>query len=286
MKLILENWRNFIFEQEEFFGKEFEEFKKDLDCLSHKCLISHGFELIGKGSFRMVYALPGKAGNDFVLKLAYASKKTAELPGTIKKGPVILDAAKMNKAETKNKMTTKFPDLLPKVYERHPNFMWIVVERVKVLTKYENLLNYFPEFRFLPHEEGKYSGPEAFTATHVTEQEKNQLAATIEKLKTIGDIHAEDFFKSFLAWQSLKETKREIPREIKILEPIHILKKEFPQIFEKIDNLLKKNKLFQQLVDFVAEFNVEPTDIRPHNVGVVNRNGKETFVIADVSIFR
>ena len=43
------------------------------------------------------------------------------------------------------------------------------------------------------------------------------------------------------------------------------------------------NNVFKQLVNVIAEYNIEPVEIRPGNVGVVMRDDSPKFVVLDVS---
>jgi hypothetical protein len=58
----------------------------------------------------------------------------------------------------------------------------------------------------------------------------------------------------------------------------------FPNFGEVYRNL-KKNRTFNDLAGAIAEFGIDPSEIRPGNVGFVHRDGEEQFVLLDASIF-
>jgi len=145
MKLLMESWRKFLNERMEF-GEGFEkwlhgeipdvfpggqprhddrmdvdedEFGQGGDCkprsIDPECLEEYGFEKIGEGSFRAVYALPDNP--NYVMKIADELWDDA-------------DTKDMNKQEAEIIGET-YRDLLPKVYDVADDYSWIVVERVK-----------------------------------------------------------------------------------------------------------------------------------------------------------
>jgi len=58
----------------------------------------------------------------------------------------------------------------------------------------------------------------------------------------------------------------------------------FPNFGEVYRNL-KKNRTFNELAGAIAEFGIDPSEIRPGNVGFVHRDGEDQFVLLDASIF-
>lgn len=72
-------------------------------------------EIIGKGTFRTVFKIPGN--NDVLLKVAHKYSVSS------KYNPIA-----MNKEEVT--WFNRYPRFFPKVYFRHPEFKWFVVEKV------------------------------------------------------------------------------------------------------------------------------------------------------------
>ena len=138
MKLLFENWRKFLNERMDF-GEAFEkwyhgekpegedvddeDFGTGHDCNPHEvdedgvCLRDYGFEKIGEGSFREVWAFPDNP--NYVIKTATGVFGDPERN------------ASMNKAEADAITQTGYPELLPKVYDTGDDYKWIVTERVK-----------------------------------------------------------------------------------------------------------------------------------------------------------
>jgi len=163
MKLLMESWRKFLNERMEF-GEGFErwlhgeipdvfpggqpryddrmdvdepEFGQGGDCKPQstepECLEDYGFEKIGEGSFRAVWALPDNP--NYVMKIADELWDDA-------------DTKDMNRQEADKIAQTGYPDLLPKVYDTADDYSWIVVERV---TPYgydsdRYIVDFFPNF--------------------------------------------------------------------------------------------------------------------------------------------
>jgi len=159
MKLLMESWRKFLNERMEF-GEGFErwihgepeeeptrgpmsmdvdddEFGQAPHCkprsIDPECLEEYGFEKIGEGSFRAVYALPDNP--NYVMKIA------DELWGDA-------DTKDMNKQEADKFAQTGYPDLLPKVYDTADDYSWIVVERVRPygISSDKWIYDFFPIF--------------------------------------------------------------------------------------------------------------------------------------------
>jgi hypothetical protein len=97
-----------------------------------ECLEEYGFEKIGEGSFRAVYALPDNP--NYVMKIADELWDDA-------------DTKDMNKQEAEIIGET-YSDLLPKVYDVADDYSWIVVERVKPygISSDKWIYDFFPIF--------------------------------------------------------------------------------------------------------------------------------------------
>jgi hypothetical protein len=154
----MESWRKFLNERMEF-GDGFEKWihgvpeddpirgphSMDVDddefgqaawceprSIDPKCLEEYGFEKIGEGSFRAVWALPDNP--NYVMKIADDLWDDA-------------DTKDMNKQEAEIIGET-YRDLLPKVYDVAKDYSWIVVERVKPygISNDEWIYDFFPIF--------------------------------------------------------------------------------------------------------------------------------------------
>ena len=159
MKLLMENWRKFLNERMEF-GEGFEKWihgvpeddpvrgphSMDVDddefgqaawceprSIDPECLEEYGFEKLGEGSFRSVWALPDNP--NYVMKIADELWDDA-------------DTKDMNRQEADIIAQTGYPDLLPKVYDTANDYSWIVVERVKPygVDSDEWIYEFFPIF--------------------------------------------------------------------------------------------------------------------------------------------
>jgi len=122
-----------ILEQKGYFGQEFEEFKSRSEQGEEPLQLARdmGWEQIGEGSTRTIFAIPG---NEFVLKVAQPVES---------RGFEMVHAIDSNKAEANNLMNTKYPLIFPKVYERAPGYEWIVQERVRPITDRFDIEDYF-----------------------------------------------------------------------------------------------------------------------------------------------
>jgi len=127
MQMVYQNWREYLQEDEQKeFGPKFDAAIKDCDKLqngmigadkdgaSTGCLEEKGFELLGEGGFRNVYALPGSAGKHYVLKVGTNDPQSS----------------KMNEAEADVRMQRNYSDMIPKTYKYADDYKWIVMERV------------------------------------------------------------------------------------------------------------------------------------------------------------
>ena len=122
-----------ILEQKGYFGQEFEEFKSRFESGENplEVVADAGWEQIGAGSTRTIFAIPG---NEFVLKVANPVES---------RGFEMIHAVDSNKAEANNLMNTKYPLIFPKVYERAPGYEWIVQEKVRPITDRFDIEDYF-----------------------------------------------------------------------------------------------------------------------------------------------
>lgn len=115
MKLITENWRKFLDEEEQLPPNDDYEnsqfpWLKDISPLDRS-----KFDRLGSGAFREVYS--PKSDSDYVVKIA-----------RINKGDT---GKKMNEAEFE--ASKRFPNVFPKAYSHADDWSWVVTERVEVL---------------------------------------------------------------------------------------------------------------------------------------------------------
>jgi hypothetical protein len=272
MKLLFESWRKFITEDEqEEFDPGFDQTIKDCDecgngligteCdspyYSSGCLEKKGFKKMGEGSFRNVYALPGNAGEQYVLKVAA--------------GDDITQSKKMNAAEADTNMQRKFGELLPKTYKHANDYSWVVVERVHPWegSNDQFIQAFFPAFANLKPRED-ISPVYARTLWQIFESFTN---FSIEMIKE-GDA-GKDAPVNALFVPDLEEGPSTMPKK----KQREIREKGYPAriAFEKT-----LGPLYKRFADLAAEYNVEPFDIVSRNVGT---RADDSFVILDLSVF-
>jgi len=116
MKLLLENWRQYIKEGE---AEHFPWLKgiigrKLLDSARFRLMDQDRFVQVGQGAFRSVFV--PLEDPDYVIKVIHD------------KDPYKIQ---MNKDDLK--LAKKYPLIFPKGYIHNPNFFWIVMERIKPL---------------------------------------------------------------------------------------------------------------------------------------------------------
>ena len=270
MKLLFESWRKFITEDEqEEFDTSFDQSIEDCDecgngiigaeCdephYSSGCLEKKGFKKMGEGSFRNVYALPGSAGEQYVLKVG-----TEE--------PV---SKMMNKVEADTHMQRKFGDLIPKTYKHAKDYSWVVMERVFPWegSNDQFIQAFFPAFANLKPRQD-ISPVYARTLWQIFESFTN---FSIEMIKE-GDPGKEAPVNALFV-PELEEGPSTMPKK----KQKEIREKGYPAriAFEKT-----LGPLYKRFVDLAAEYNVEPFDIVSRNVGT---RANDSFVILDLSVF-
>ena len=110
MKLLLENWRQYIAEDESSYFPWLEELKTK----GGEALMGDNFERIGSGAFRVVFR--PKGDDEHIIKLIKNPRDSW-----------------MNQVESKTGNT--YPELFPKTYTHADDWEWVVQESVEVLTK-------------------------------------------------------------------------------------------------------------------------------------------------------
>jgi|14_taG_2_1085336.scaffolds.fasta_scaffold02083_2 hypothetical protein len=115
MKLLLENWLNYLNEDA---GASIP-WLKDLEALDDPALtdVRKAFpewEVLGAGSYRGVMAPKGET--DYIIKIVHDKRDVEQ-----------------NKGEYE--VSRDFPSLFPRVYAHHPNFNWIIADQVDVIDR-------------------------------------------------------------------------------------------------------------------------------------------------------
>ena len=268
MKLLMESWRKFLNERMEF-GEGFErwihgepeeeptrgpmsmdvdddEFGQAPHCkpqsIDPECLEEYGFEKIGEGSFRAVWALPDNP--NYVMKIA------DELWGDA-------DTKDMNKQEADKFAQTGYPDLLPKVYDTAKDYSWIVVERVRPygISSDKWIYDFFPIF-------AKF-------------WEDNQNNDHFQWRNT----SLEDFFGEYTESRRDEIRKPEL-YSMNVRRPLAFLSLTQELGGEKAREELESQlpPLYKRFLEFIEQYGVEPVEIRGDNVG---RASDGRFVILD-----
>jgi len=140
-------------------------------------------------------------------------------------------AMKMNKEEAKASFQTS-SDLIPKVYDSARDYFWIISEKVATIPTWREMQGFFPVWR---------------------SENEDDFSWWFQKLisSRLMEAHAIDMLD-----------RREPPGE---------------NSGEKLVN----DPLILQIRDLLAQFGLPAWDIRPHNVGSALRSGKREFVILD-----
>jgi len=257
MKLLMESWRKFL-NEDMAFGEGFEkwlhgeipdvfpggqprhddrmdvdedEFGQGGDCkpqsIGFTCLVDYGFEKIGEGSFRDVWALPDNP--DYVMKTATGFH--GETPPQME----------MNKAEADAILQTGYPELVPKVYDTADDYRWIVVERVRPYDVQDDswVGEFFPE---LIGSDKRQGDP--------TRLFQDYLMMRRDELK--GGSQSPD--------PAFKPRKKDVwAADVKELGGEEAKK--------ELDERMNQNPLFTKLLDLVTEQELGIWDIRGGNVG-------------------
>jgi len=255
MKLLMESWRKFLNEGMAF-GEGFErwlhgepeedpirgpmsmdvdddEFGQAPHCkpqsIDPECLEEYGFEKIGEGSFREVWALPDNP--DYVMKTIHYSGGfgTAE------------SNKEMNKAEADAIVQTGYPELVPKVYDTADDYEWIVVERVRPYGLRDDswVGEFFPELV----SSSKYKNdPTRFFQDYLM-MRRDDLKAGKQTPDPAFEPQQRDIWGADVKELGGPEAKKEL------------------------DERMNQNPLFIKLLDLVTEQELGIWDIRGGNVG-------------------
>jgi len=99
----------------------------------YDCMEEHGYEKLGAGSFRAVFAVPGRP--DLVLKIVSPTNHNNPKP-----------AMGMNRKEAQGLFQTT-SDLVPKVYDSARDYYWIISEKVDPIKDWTNMQDFFPVWK-------------------------------------------------------------------------------------------------------------------------------------------
>ena len=208
------------------------------------CMENSGYNKIGEGSFRAVFAIPGKP--DLVLK-------TPSPAHALRSHNNRQQSMEMNREEAEGAFQTA-SDLVPKVYDSARDYFWIVSEKVNVIDNWGGMSQYFPVWKDLVS--GGIFDSYAFGSYFYD----------------IIDAMTRERRKDDLKKMILSRLLHKLPRDEQ---------KNIEQLADDIVKKLLMNSMFANIRDFLAQFKLPTWDIRPHNVGYAIRDGKKQFVILD-----
>tara|TARA_Y100000034_G_C6801209_1_gene359384 strand:+ start:159 stop:965 length:807 start_codon:yes stop_codon:yes gene_type:complete len=205
-----------------------------------ECLEKAGFKRLGsgnkgEGSWRMAYIIPGV--ENAILKFAYEPRQGRD----------------MNKAEAEGAYQTKFQDVVPRVYESAPDYMWIKVQKANIILSSSDMLKFFPGVE------------KAMRSGSVNVNEARYVIS--QAFRVIGE--------------SIKENVK--PQDTS--EWMWLLEGDNWEFEEEEGMMIIKDPLVNRLAQLQTEFKAETWDVRPGNVGyVVERDGSKRFVLIDPGI--
>jgi len=230
------------------------------------CLVKSGYEFLGAGGFRAVFGIPGYP--ELVLKVALI-------------GYEIGKHASMNREEA-SAAYQKASEMVPKVYAAGEDHLWIISDRVIPIESWDEALEYFPVFQALVKEGvlPKRSFGELFNLLihrdaadeQATlpgyEQGRRPSPPTIrQKIRNIILGHLQGLDFAWLdRWSDEGE---------ELTKPI--MRKEDEAITDRLINA----PMFANIRDLLGTFDAPSFDIRPRNIGYAIRNGQKQFVILD-----
>jgi hypothetical protein len=277
MKLIFENWRKHINEQEEktlqqneleYFGSDIVSIAMDLleevrelqydsydydqagKLAANEISDLHGKEIrmLGHGSWRMGFLVDNK----FVVKLNYRDSESGR---------------GMNQDDERLGKLGDIGDLFPKVYQRDRNYDWIIMEKATPITNWDQILRFFPN-RLLPEYDsmmGKWSFMNLFEI------------ALEYKVATLRD--DDNIIDSMEDSYNAKEYGQKEPRFLHLFQEKNPNLKQQPPLELVVSNF--EYPLFLSLANLIAEFGIAIHEIRPGNTGI-GEDGR--FLLIDSSI--
>ncbi len=242
MKLLLENWRKFLTEQEYF------SWSQTLEDEGVRALETEMFDKIGEGEFRNVYVPKGE--DDVVIK---AIKTPAD--------------AAMNRKEAE--ANRKFPKLFPKTYAHADDWSWVVMDKLDVLEAGNDsgfdrmVLKNFPNITSLMKNDNfiKDSLPDL-------EAGGEAIFHYIVQAAMYGGAYKQSDYKTDFSKQATE----------KYIDSDPFVRKNEKNAFRKVFEFgMKKEPMFVELFKAYNELKLEPSDFVAGNIAV-NDSG-ELFII-------
>jgi hypothetical protein len=121
---------------ESYFGKVFVEFKKRAQQGTNPLEVAEDLlQRIGQGSTRVVFSFPDNPG--IVLKIINWDEEVGVNPRTGFERQQMIDS---NKWESDLQMQQKYPNVFPRTFEHADDFSWIISEKVKPVSGFDELL--------------------------------------------------------------------------------------------------------------------------------------------------
>ena len=240
-----EEWDEQAEQEGEYFGPGFKEFyKKWSSGVPMETCVSH-LQKVGSGAFRTVYDL-----GEWVLKIAKTSQSDKFHP-----------PKKMNKLEADYNMAQKFPEFTVKTYAHAKDFSWIVQDKVNIMKSPYWFLMFFPEVKGIPLPSN----------CNIREVFRSYIFIVAEKLGLDKEPRSNEFLGS--------------DDKIKELNTPGFIKKRTDSIEELFKSLrtVQPSDLMERFVRFIYRFGIHAKDVRDHNVGYVEKDGKTQLVLPDIS---
>jgi len=276
MKLIIESWKRYLSESTEAsYFPWFAEFKalsdKYLDQIPDKRYMGSSslhfaenfwqaledllpdtdddsqFQRLGEGSYRAVYSPPGD--NSVVIKTITSNDPTS---------------AQMNKEDID--MSRKYPNIFAKTYAHEKNYIWVILEKLTVVTKgplldemlkvnFPDLIKIVEKAKKIRHDDGK----RRFT---VFDSPSAYLRIIMSSLR-LGRMHG---------WDPNEQIKKDM---------------EAPHNMETLMRFLflygvNNNPIYYEIYKAVSADKVDPSELRTGNIAM---NDRSEFRIIDSSIF-
>ena len=185
----------------------------------------------------------------------------------------------MNKKEAQGVFQTA-SELAPKVFASAQDYFWIMSERVTVIKTWEEMSQFFPVYQELRKRgilgRGEYAFAEIFELL-IGQGAEDRSIGRPDRLDPGGIVGVTDYGKVRDAvLKGLQGKGRwEDWGEEELSEPA--MQKEDEAITDRLVN----NSMFATIRDFLAKFDLPSWDIRPDNVGYTIRDGRKQFVIID-----
>lgn len=245
MKLILERWNKFLKENEDTFFPWINDLKALENPNSSDIMEAFpNWGRMGCGSYRCVYLPEGE--KDYVVKVVKVVKE-----GEYKSQTFLTS---QNKVEFD--VSKEFPLIFPKVYAHHPDFNWIVIDKVAVVDNSSLLL-------------------------------LESLEASFPKMiKYIFDMYS--FARNVRSFDHALELilmAATFGTEMPDLTPLsdRLKKIYISNSAEKIfDFGFSNSETFRELHKAINKYGIEISDIRGGNIGITPDGG---FVIIDASVW-